>query len=207
VHNLIWVAFLTASVLAVGDFVLFAQRAAGKVAGPPSSAPKVDLIVALTGGSRDRLRTGYALLVAGAAPELLVSGVNSTVPEADVLALMGVPAEGAACCITLGRAARTTQGNAEEIADHIAGRSPAVRTVLIVTDDYHLPRSLALIRPVLADVEVQGWPTRSERVDPSAWWASPRSLRNMALEWAKYRAVLINQALNRLASQPAPPAG
>jgi uncharacterized SAM-binding protein YcdF (DUF218 family) len=196
VHNLIWVGFITASVIAVGDFVLFAQRAASTVAGPPSTAPKVDLIVALTGGSRDRLETGYALLAARAAPELLVSGVNPTVPEADVLALMGVPAEGAACCITLGRTAHTTQGNAEEIAAHIADRASPVRSVLIVTDDYHLPRSLALIRPVLSGVEVLGWPTRSSRVDPSAWWASARSLRNMALEWAKYRAVLVNQALN-----------
>src|SRR3546814_19022960 len=56
------------------------------------------------------------LLEAGLARDLLISGVPEAVRLGDIIALEPDVAGRATCCITLGRAATDTMGNAEEAA-------------------------------------------------------------------------------------------
>src|SRR4051812_33209513 len=74
-----------------------------------------DAIVVLTGGKM-RLETGLALLQAGKAAKLFISGVNPAVDQETLLRAFGPAAKREACCIVLGHAADNTVGNALETA-------------------------------------------------------------------------------------------
>jgi uncharacterized SAM-binding protein YcdF (DUF218 family) len=124
---------LVAWVAGLAWFMLAQPRAA-------SIAEKTDGVVVLTGGP-GRLSRGMAVLEAGSARRLLVSGVDRDVTKAQFAQANGVPDTLMACCIELGYVAETTRGNAREVAA-FAGRH-GFGSLRIVTAGYHMPRALA----------------------------------------------------------------
>lgn len=109
----------------------------------PRTAPiaqKTDGVVVLTGGS-GRLARGLAVLQAGSARRLLVSGVDRDVTKAQFAEANQVSEALMACCIELGYVAETTRGNAREVAAF--AERHGFRSLRIVTAGYHMPRALA----------------------------------------------------------------
>lgn len=135
---------------------LVATRAA---AAPPSAA---DAIVVLTGGA-DRVETALRLLDEGAAPVLLVSGAHGRLTVAGLARVHGIPAAGLAGRAVLGHAAATTVGNAAETAAFAQARG--VRSIRLVTADYHMPRALLEFRRALPGVAVAPHPVRPATLD------------------------------------------
>jgi uncharacterized SAM-binding protein YcdF (DUF218 family) len=136
---------LLASVALAGGFAWFAWRS-GQASEPP---PVSDGIVVLTGGA-GRVELALRLLADGRARQLLVSGtgpgdVGAIVARAGLDA--GLSARLPAERITLGRGARTTRGNALETADWVA--SHGIRSLIVVTSGYHLPRAMVELRRTL----------------------------------------------------------
>ncbi|MDX2073520.1 MAG: YdcF family protein [Alphaproteobacteria bacterium] len=105
---------------------------------------RADGIVVLTGGG-GRIEYGLELFGQNRGRLLFISGVGKQVPLADLL----VKAPDAAQAIlngntlgriTLGREAANTIGNARESTDWI--KKHHLKSVLLVTADYHMPRAL-----------------------------------------------------------------
>ncbi len=110
-----------------------------------------DAIVVLTGGA-GRIEMGLGLLRNGQAPKLLISGVNPSVEIPELTALTGAEAELFSCCIDLDRTASNTLGNARETAAWARGHG--FQTILLVTADYHMPRSHLLFKSALPEATI-----------------------------------------------------
>ena len=111
------------------------------VANLPRAAPddvRTDAIVVLTGDDR-RIPRGLALLRAGVARRLLISGVGERTTATELAADAHVPRALFRCCVDLGRMAVDTRSNAEETAAW--ARAHGVRSLRLVTSDYHMRRA------------------------------------------------------------------
>lgn len=145
-----WIARAAALALLlwVGGFVLFVLGQAG----PADDARQTDGVAVLTGGP-GRLGRGVAVLRAGLARRMLVSGVDRAVKPAELAGAAGIPRPLLDCCVDLGFDADSTRSNALEVADWVDRHG--FRSVRLVTAGYHMPRARAeLMARLPADVEV-----------------------------------------------------
>jgi uncharacterized SAM-binding protein YcdF (DUF218 family) len=172
----------------VAGFIWFVHIAV-ETGDPP---PQADGIVALTGGA-DRVETALRLLAAGRARQLLVTGVGERAAFNALARRAGVDASLAAR-VTLGRTATSTRGNAAEAADWAHGNS--IRTLIVVTAGYHMPRALAELSRTLPNVALYPVP-----VLPPALRGA-RDLATLRLLVAEYTKWLASEAgLSRLAAR------
>ncbi|MDR3524866.1 MAG: YdcF family protein [Acetobacteraceae bacterium] len=153
---------------------------------PP--APQADGIVVLTGGG-ERVAVGLRLLQQGSAGRLLISGVGRAVSLRDLAVASGIdPAvlAGAADQVTLGRVADSTRGNALETADWVA--QSRVRSLIVVTAYYHMPRALAELRAHLPNVALIAYPVhppKPHNMSPAVAW------RRLVGEYNKFLVVTL----------------
>jgi uncharacterized SAM-binding protein YcdF (DUF218 family) len=127
-----------------GGFAWFVHNAT-ETTEPP---PRADGIVALTGGA-ERVETALHLLAQDRARLLLVSGVGGAAEFLELAHRAGVPAT-LADRVTLGRAAASTRGNAMETAEWVQQKE--IRSLIVVTAGYHMPRALAELGRALPGV-------------------------------------------------------
>ncbi|MEK9662696.1 MAG: YdcF family protein, partial [Alphaproteobacteria bacterium] len=175
--------FLAAAVAWSAGFLQFVAALPHADAAPP--ADYVDAIVVLTGGS-GRLKAGLALLEAGRAQKLFVSGVYHGVDVAALLRLSQTAPRDLDCCIALGYAAGDTTGNARETAEWIAAEG--FGSLLLVTANYHLPRSLLEFRAAMPEIAILAWPVHPPNVEIAVWWRWPGTAKLLAGEYTKYLA-------------------
>ncbi|MBO0663073.1 YdcF family protein [Jiella sp. MQZ9-1] len=100
---------------------------------------KADGIVVLTGGAM-RIEYGLRLLRSGHGRRLLISGVHPGTSAATLARLTETDKAWFDCCVDIDYVAADTIGNAE-----MAGRwaqKHGYRDLILVTSDYHMPRSL-----------------------------------------------------------------
>jgi uncharacterized SAM-binding protein YcdF (DUF218 family) len=155
------------------------------------AAPRADAIVALTGGSQARLETGVRLLEEGRAPRLLISGVNREVTDDELMDLLEVSARHRACCVALGRAAEDTLGNAAETAAW--ARRHEIRTLIVVTDDYHMPRSVAELSLALPGVDLIAYPVPTRFARDELWKRDMSAAARMSAEYLKYLTIRVRE--------------
>jgi len=105
--------------------------------------PKADAIVVLTGG-HNRLPPAAHLLSDGLGERLLVSGVNIGTSKTSLKAALEISDQLFECCVDIDRRALDTIGNAREIAAW--AQKHKYQTLIVVTQDYHMPRSLSELR-------------------------------------------------------------
>ena len=156
-------------------------------------------IVVLTGGA-DRVRTALRLLAGGAAARLLVSGIGGGAGLADLGRRAGLDPAPLAPRITLGRGAASTFGNAEEAAAWV--HALHVRSLILVTAFYHMPRAETEFRRALPQVRLVPWPVRPpgmRRLDGLGSWAG---VKLMTDEYMKFLAARLG--LTALAPGPPP---
>ena len=115
----------------------------------------------------------------------------------DVAALAGGPAETYSCCVELGREARTTVGNAKEAAGW-AGEN-GYGSIVLVTSDYHLPRSAILMAQAMPEVDLIVYPVRGS-IDPSQPFESFRTARSLIQEWLKWRVTKLRSGRDGVVS-------
>jgi uncharacterized SAM-binding protein YcdF (DUF218 family) len=164
------------------------------VSRPDPPPPLADGIVVLTGGA-DRVATAFRLLAGDRARQLLVSGVARSAALADLAHEAGVDAAGLAGRTTLGHAATSTRGNAEETGAW--ARARGIRSLIVVTAAYHMPRALLELGRTLPGVTL--YPVR---VTPPALRAGPPGevLRLLAEEYVKYLAAAAGLSVLQAAS-------
>jgi uncharacterized SAM-binding protein YcdF (DUF218 family) len=154
--------------------------------------PHVDGIVVLTGGP-ERVDVALRLLTTGAADRLLVSGAGEKTELADLAHLSGMDPAPMEQQITLGHAARTTRGNALETASW--AQAAKVRTLLVVTTWFHMPRALVELRRAMPGQELLPYPVGQLRNDELI---HASAIRRLISEYHKYLA-----AVSGLTASPA----
>lgn len=150
----------------------------------PITIARADGAAALTGGSDARLQAGVKLLEAATIPRLLISGVNHVSTSEQIRLVAGGKAETFACCVDLGRDAVDTVGNAREVAVWV--KRHRVKRLILITENYHMPRSLFEMRRTIPDVTIVPYPVATELYTNGEWWTSERATRGLALEYSKY---------------------
>lgn len=192
---LLLAAALLAALLGAG-FLWFLDAAA---AAPEEPDRATEGIAVLTGGA-ERVQTGLRLLAEGKARLLLVSGAHPGTTLADLARASGLEAGALAGRVTLGREARTTRGNAREIADW--ARAHGLRSVRVVTAGYHMPRALLELRRALPEAVLVPHPVVPARLRDAAAAGRQRTWSLLVGEYLK----LIGAALgaSRLDAPPAP---
>lgn len=160
-------------------FLWFADRVTALA--PPSEA-KADAIVVLTGGSQ-RIDQAVELLRSGAGERLLISGVHPATSRAQIRRLTKSSDDLFSCCVDIGYEALDTIGNATETVRWIHDRG--YKRVLVVTNNYHMPRSLFELRRLDPQTEFVPYPVVRSDLKAKNWFADPDVLRALLVEYVK----------------------
>ena len=192
------------AVVGVLAFVAGFWRFANSVRRTPLTPPNAEAIVALTGGSLERLQTGVRLLKAGKGQRLLISGVNRDVADHELFSRIDVDDRLAHCCVDLGRSAEDTLGNASETAEW--ARQRHYHRLILVTDDYHMPRARTELALALPEAQIYPYPVRTRWTDPKLWRSDLGAASRLGGEYVKYLVIRTREALIDLSGEhkPAP---
>lgn len=166
---------------------------------PAQEPPVSDGVVVLTGASNVRLEQATKLLEAGKGKRLLISGVNREASRDDVLGVTKAVRPIYDCCVDLGYAAADTVGNASESAEWAKAKD--YHSLIVVTADYHMPRSMLELHAAMPDVALHPYPVVTESLNAHRWWRGGTSARRMIVEYCKYLAILGREAFLKLGPQ------
>ena len=188
-------ALLVIGLIWVSGLMAFADRVSRLTPAPLPQA--AEGVVVLTGaGSNARLDAGMAVLEAGLAKRLLVSGVNREASREDIRLVSKAAKRLYDCCVDLGFTAANTLGNARETAEW--ARAMRFRSLIIVTADYHMPRAMLELKSALPGVSLQPYAAATPVVDARRWWRTRSGARLMIGEYSKYMTVLGRETVRRL---------
>jgi uncharacterized SAM-binding protein YcdF (DUF218 family) len=138
---------------------------------------KIDGIVALTGGV-GRIEAGIDALNMGIGKRLLISGVNASLNTTTILnaydsTLEHCKTKDDTKCISLGRQALDTMGNALETKIWVQENN--LKTLMVITSDYHMRRALLELEQTTPETEIYPF-----IIETKLKWSS------IALEYTKY---------------------
>lgn len=191
-HRALWALRLAVAALAsvaaafLIGFLFFVDHVASLAA--PSQLHPADGIVVLTGG-QSRIDTGLDLLKAGKGKRLLISGVNPIARVDDLRIATGGERSLFECCVDIDRAALNTIGNAEESAKWASAHTYG--SIIVVTNNYHMPRSLLEMRRILPAADLQPYPVVNTPLTDGAWLTDADALRVLFTEYLKYVAAFM----------------
>ena len=177
-RRLVWV-IIAAAIAVMAGFAAFIES----LPAPASTAARAaDGIVALTGEGR-RLVPAMDLLEKGMGQRLLITGVNPATSKSDLKNLLH-GGELFDCCVDLGFTALDTRGNAQETASW--AHSHGYTSLIIVTADYHMPRSLVEFGSQMPEVRLIPYPVADAANTPKF-----QEVRRLAGEYVKYVASIV----------------
>lgn len=188
--KMIAVAAIFCTIAFAGGFGWFATYI-GNLSTPRDPKP-ADAIIVLTGG-QSRLSAALELLKSGKGKRLLISGVHPSADRDDIRAATGGDKTLFSCCVDIDHAALDTIGNAEESAKWVGDH--AYGSVIVVTNNYHMPRSLLEMRRYLGGAELEPYPVVNTRLDNGEWMTKPEAVRVLFTEYTKYLAALVRGLL------------
>lgn len=179
----------SAAVALLAGFGLFVHRLDWV---EPTRLHETDGAVVLTGGA-DRISDAVSLVAKGYAARLLITGVNQSTSSAEIARLTPKFEEYFACCVDLGYAALNTEGNAEET--RLWAQARAMRSLTVVTSNYHMPRALLEIHAALPDVALTRFSVVPEQARASSWLLEPQMLKLLGVEYLKYLRAAVRMTL------------
>lgn len=174
---------------ATAGFLYFADSVASL---QPPANPRADAIVVLTGGFQ-RIDQAVELLKGGAGKRLLISGVHPSTTGGQIRRNTQSSADLFKCCVDIGHDAIDTIGNANETANWI--RSNGYRSILVVTNNYHMPRSLLELRRANPGIEFIAYPVVNSDLKSTNWLHNPMVLKTILSEYAKLTIASVRDAL------------
>jgi uncharacterized SAM-binding protein YcdF (DUF218 family) len=190
-------------VLCVGAALLLALGFLWFVSALPTEEVKLDRnadgIVALTGGA-SRIVDAMELMALKRAQRLLISGANRSTNANEISRLHPEFEAIVRCCVDFDRSLNTL-GNAIETRRWAERRN--IRSLIVVTSGYHMPRAMAEIAHQLPGVTLIAFPVFSEKLRAEPWWSSPTTARLIVLEYLKFLFTHVRIQLNPSAVAPA----
>lgn len=190
VRRLIFALLFTAGSFA-GGFAWFANHVSALET--PGTLNRADAIIVLTGG-QFRINAAVHLLESGKGKRLLISGVNPATKPSDLRSATGAEHSLFACCVDIDHAALDTIGNAEESAKWIVKHD--FRNVILVTNNYHMPRSLLEMRRLTREASLVPYPVVNNDLKTADWLVTPKATRLLFSEYTKYLAAVVRGAFS-----------
>ena len=193
------VAFSVATLIAGTQYFVHSVRMISDhdLSDAPSSPANTAIVVAT--GLDGRVSEGMRLLAEGHARALLISGVGTGVRKADIKRIVTSSSALSpnqisallACCVDLGFEARDTKGNAIEAKEW--GAENNITDVIVVTSDFHLPRTMIAFEKQMPEARLIAHPVKTPWLQLnehgiSGWWKSPDRIKLLMSETIKYVA-------------------
>jgi len=179
VSNIVLLLLATLVVGLFGGYILFLSEIAS-MSRPQN--PKADAIIVLTGGYQ-RISEAADLLEIGAGKRLLISGVNRTTTLAQIRRCTGSSKVLFDCCVDVGYDALDTTGNAAEAVAWI--RAHDYHSVIVVTNDYHIPRTMLELRRIDKQTDYMSWPVETSPLSVSILIDHPYLVVTLTSEYLK----------------------
>ncbi|MBV2141933.1 YdcF family protein [Falsochrobactrum sp. TDYN1] len=154
----------------------------------PALDEAADAIVVLTGG-QSRIKAALDLLKEKHGKRLLISGVNPSTNERALQRATNTEPGLFDCCVDLDRSALNTVGNATQSERWI--RANGYRRVIVVTNNYHIPRSILEMSHRMQDVEFIPYPVTNGEKREHSWVSEGDTLRVLFIEYVKYLGAAI----------------
>lgn len=158
---------------------------------PPLPPPTLTEGIVVFTGRAARLQEALALFEKNKGRYLLISGVNPRSTFPNTIAHLPRRAQ-----ITLGYTAHNTRGNAEETARWV--HQNAIQTLWLVTSNYHIPRSLFELRPLLPQVHIIPHGVVNKGFEHGQWWRHRSTLSLIIREYNKFLFALIRRPLKKI---------
>ena len=181
---------LAATILFLLGFVIFAETISAMQ--QPDIVEAADGIVVLTGG-QNRLEMAVALLADGKGKRLLISGVHPSIDKEDVIKIVGGDPEKFKCCVDIDHKALETVGNAVEAAKW--ARDNSFHSIMLVTNNYHMPRSLLELRRAARNIKIIPYPVINSDLANGSWLLRPDTVRVLFAEYLKYLGAVSRSVL------------
>jgi uncharacterized SAM-binding protein YcdF (DUF218 family) len=189
VSRLLVAVVALAVVAVIGGFFVFVGSLERSEQRPEARA---DGIVALTGGS-ERIADAIDLLAQGYARRLLITGVNERTSRAEISRLNPGQRRLFECCVDLDYRARNTIGNAIETRRW--SQRNRFRSLIVVTSNYHMPRTLVELEHALPGVEKIPYAVTPSAINLEDWWRDSGTARVLLSEYAKLLIVWVRTRL------------
>lgn len=142
-----------------------------------------DGIVVLTGGT-SRVADAIELLAEGRGKRLLISGAHPATTIGEIVRLVPTREHFVTCCVDLDPSAVNTVGNATGTRRWVVSRG--FRSLIVVTSNYHMPRTMAELARQMPDVTLIPFPVVADKQRAERWWTSPLTTRLLVSEYLKY---------------------
>ncbi len=149
-------------------------------------------IVVYTGGT-SRIEEAARLLQEGKGKRLLISGVNPKTSKKVLLERSGLEPALFDCCVDIDKEAPDTHGNAVETSKWNAVHK--FDSLIIVTSNYHMPRSMLETNRRLPEVKLVAYPVATHNFDKDGWYKDRKILRLLLSEYTKYVAAQFRPVL------------
>ncbi len=172
---------VVASGFMIGGFLKFTDTIASYET--PAASQTGDAIVVFTGGV-SRISKALELLEAGDGKRLLISGVNPATTVDSILRKNGNQSSQSRCCIDIDKRAQDTIGNAIEVNKWIARHK--FKSLLIVTSNYHMPRSIMETSRKLPDTQLIPVAVSAPGFEIDIWYKDRKTLRLLLFEYMKF---------------------
>lgn len=179
------VALFTMIIALCIGFIIFTEHVSN-LQRPPADQ-SADAIIVLTGG-KSRVETALELLSDKRGQRLLISGVHPSTKLDSLQRVTGTDPALLSCCVDLDRIALNTIGNAAESAKWI--REHDYKRIFIVTNNYHMPRSILEFSRQIDDVELIPYPVINSDLKHNNWVRQSDTLRVLLTEYIKYIGAL-----------------
>ncbi|TAE34879.1 MAG: YdcF family protein [Alphaproteobacteria bacterium] len=154
---------------------------------PAVPAQRYDAMIVLTGGAK-RIPAALELMRQHKADTLFISGVGNDFRVEDVDDV--IPPE-LRKRVIYGMEAQSTVGNARETRDWLRSH-PEYRRILIVTANYHMPRTQLLFHHYLAGYECDYFTVDPALFTLEKWPTHPNSLYLVLSEYNKWLVTLLH---------------
>jgi uncharacterized SAM-binding protein YcdF (DUF218 family) len=180
-----WKRIAVLAVLIIVGILVFRHAGSYLVVNEPEHA---DLILVLGGGNGDlRYWNGVRLMKEGWAPRLMLDvfskGIfygNNELDLARDFVKRTAPEQATVCPLVL----NSTYGEALHVADCV--RDTGVKSILVVTSDYHTRRAVEILRKRLPQYHISVYAAQDPYFFDVRWWRTREWAKTVFAEWQKY---------------------